>query len=110
MREAEEINKPIPLLTLNYNITDSVKRHIKPFGVSFNGIWHHLATAQTRFEDYEQQRCQLISGFVVGNARKSWDFPPWLGFKSTLRYTAVLLLCTRDLQPSKVLGGMWQDH
>lgn len=30
--------------------------------------WHHLATAQTRFEDYERQPCGLITGFVVGNA------------------------------------------
>lgn len=55
--------------------------------------WHHLATAQTRFEDYERQPCGLITGFVVGNAWKSQDFSTVLhSSKSILRYIAVELL------------------
>lgn len=35
---------------------------------------HHGATPQTRFEDYEQQICRLITGFTVGNVPKSRGF------------------------------------
>lgn len=67
---------------------------------------HHLVTAQTRFEDYEQQRCRLITGFVAGNVPKSWDFPLWVdSFKSTEIYSS-LTFCLHYLNLTLIRGSL----
>lgn len=53
-----------------------------------------LLLHKTRFEDYEQQRCTLIAGFVVGMLENPGIFPLWFSIKSNLRYTAAVSLFT----------------
>lgn len=64
------------------------KAHVKELSCLLK-MGFHPAPQQTRFGDYEQQRCRLIAGFVRVNALKSGDFTLWVSFKSTVRYKAV---------------------
>ena len=80
-----KILNSIHLKQRRYNMCDA---RVRELSCLFKMGFHH-APQQTRFGDYEQQRCRLIAGFVVVNALKSGDFTPWFSFKSTVRYKAV---------------------